>query len=221
YTMGRIPINSCDFSPYTYNFDNVSDDFTLEHFDDSLKGDEDTGMIQLLHDALAVAKLKLFGSPWSPPYWMKAGNHPMVGSPYPCLKQDKKYKQAWADYFVRWIQAYEKKNIPIWGVTQQNEPLFYINFWWEACSFSPSQQTDFIRDYLGPTLNRTFGDRVKLMYMDFVKEFLMDVSDVLLQDSKAAQYIYGAGVHWYGFDQVYNLERFKTKYGGEYALLGT
>ncbi|KAF4726125.1 hypothetical protein FOZ62_015971, partial [Perkinsus olseni] len=152
-------------------------------------------------------------SPWSPPYWMKNGNHPMVGSPYPCLKQDKKYKQAWADYFVRWIQAYEKKNIPIWGVTQQNEPLFYINFWWEACSFSPSQQTDFIRDYLGPTLNRTFGDRVKLMYMDFVKEFLMDVSDVLLQDSKAAQFIYGAGVHWYGFDQVYNLERFKTKYG--------
>ncbi|KAF4722107.1 hypothetical protein FOZ62_025211, partial [Perkinsus olseni] len=34
-------------------------------------------------------------------------------------------------------------------------------------------------------------------------------------------YIYGAGVHWYGFDQVYNLERFKAKYGTKYALLGT
>lgn len=69
---------------------------------------------------------------------MKAGNHKMIGSPLSCLKKDKKYKQVWADYFVRWvcavpaseysdstiaqIQAYEKKNIPIWGVTQQNEP---------------------------------------------------------------------------------------------------
>lgn len=60
--MGRIPINSCDFSPYTYNFDNVSDDFALEHFDESLKGDEDTGMIQLMHDALGKASLKLFGN---------------------------------------------------------------------------------------------------------------------------------------------------------------
>ncbi|EER04059.1 glucosylceramidase, putative, partial [Perkinsus marinus ATCC 50983] len=42
YTMGRIPINSCDFSPYTYAFANVSDDFALEHFDESLEGDEDT-----------------------------------------------------------------------------------------------------------------------------------------------------------------------------------
>ncbi|EER20593.1 glucosylceramidase, putative, partial [Perkinsus marinus ATCC 50983] len=60
YTMGRIPINSCDFSPYTYAFANVSDDFALEHFDESLEGDEDTGMIQLMHDALGKASLKLF-----------------------------------------------------------------------------------------------------------------------------------------------------------------
>ncbi|KAF4675640.1 hypothetical protein FOL46_000832 [Perkinsus olseni] len=221
YTMGRIPINSCDFSPYTYNFDNVSDDFTLEHFDDSLKGDEDTGMIQLLHDALAETPLKLFGSPWSPPYWMKAGNHPMVGSPNPCLKQDKKYKQVWADYFVKWIQSYEKKNISIWGVTQQNEPMFYSNARWEACSYDPANQTEFIRDYLGPTLNKTFGDRVKLMYMDFVRNLLMEVSDVLLQDSKAAQHVYGAGVHWYGLNSIDTLEAFKTKYGSKYAVWGT
>lgn len=68
YTMGRIPINSCDFSPYTYNFDNVSDDFALEHFDESLKGDEDTGMIQLMHDALAETGLKLFGDTLSVTY---------------------------------------------------------------------------------------------------------------------------------------------------------
>ncbi|EER02932.1 Glucosylceramidase precursor, putative [Perkinsus marinus ATCC 50983] len=221
YTMGRIPINSCDFSPYTYNFDNVSDDFALEHFDESLKGDEDTGMIQLMHDALGKASLKLFGSPWSPPYWMKAGDHSMIGSANPCLKQDKRYKQAWADYFVKWIQSYGKKKIPIWGVTQQNEPQFYFNTRWEACSYDPANQTEFIRDYLGPTLNKTFGDKVKIMYMDYTKDHLMEVSDVVLQDSKAAQYIYGAGVHWYTFDQISNLENFKAKYGSKYALLGT
>ncbi|KAF4707781.1 hypothetical protein FOZ63_025084, partial [Perkinsus olseni] len=70
-------------------------------------------------------------------------------------------------------------------------------------------------------LNKTFGDRVKLMYMDFVRNLLMEVSDVLLQDSKAAQYVYGAGVHWYGLNSIDTLEAFKTKYGSQYAVWGT
>ncbi|KAF4672946.1 hypothetical protein FOL47_011216 [Perkinsus chesapeaki] len=221
YTMGRIPINSCDFSPYSYNFDNVSDDFNLDHFDDSLKGDVDNGMTDMIHDALATTSLKLFGSPWSPPYWMKAGNHSMVGSSNPCLKNDTRYHKAWAHYFVKWIQSYEKKNISIWGVTQQNEPEFFSNEKWEACSYDPGNQTAFIRDYLGPALNATFSDRVKLMFMDYTKDHLMKTSDAVLGDPEAAKYIYGAGIHWYTFDQVENLDGFKAKYGEKYALLGT
>lgn len=64
---------------------------------------------------------------------------------------------------------------------------FYFNTRWEACSYDPANQTEFIRDYLGPTLNKTFGDKVKIMYMDYTKDHLMEVSDVVLQDSKAAQ----------------------------------
>ena len=76
YTLGRVPINSCDFSPASYNFDNVTGDDALAHFDDSVKHDVDAGMIPMILDAQArVAKrgyeLKMFASPWSPPAWMK------------------------------------------------------------------------------------------------------------------------------------------------------
>ncbi|KAF4673928.1 hypothetical protein FOL47_009959, partial [Perkinsus chesapeaki] len=221
YTMGRIPINSCDFSPYSYNFDNISDDFNLDHFDDSLKGDVDNGMIDMIHDALATTSLKLFGSPWSPPYWMEAGNHSMVGSPNPCLKNDTRYHKAWAHYFVKWIQSYEKKNISIWGVTQQNEPQFFDNVRWEACSYDGGSQTAFIRDFLGPTLRKAFGERIKLMFLDMTKEYLVETADVLLQDPEAAQYIYAAAVHWYSGDEIPKLEEYKAKYGDRYGLLST
>ena len=76
YTVGRVPMNSCDFSPASYNFDNVTGDDALAHFDDSVKHDVDAGMIAMILDAQPrVAKrgheLKMFASPWSPPGWMK------------------------------------------------------------------------------------------------------------------------------------------------------
>jgi len=89
------------------------------------------GLITLIKDAveankqLAVSELKIFGSPWSPPSWMKNGDHTMVGSLSPCLKEDDRYKQAWARYFGKWAQAYENQiGIAIWGFTVQNEPAF-------------------------------------------------------------------------------------------------
>jgi O-glycosyl hydrolase len=76
YTMGRVPINSCDFSPASYTFDDVAGDVELEHFDSSVQHDVDSGMVPMIRAAQQAASargvsLKLLASPWSPPAWMK------------------------------------------------------------------------------------------------------------------------------------------------------
>ena len=60
------------------------------------------------------------------------------------------YRQSWADYFVRFIRAYQQEGIPIWGLTVQNEPMAVQT--WESCIYTAEEERDFVRDYLGPTL---------------------------------------------------------------------
>ena len=156
YTLGRVPINSCDFSLESYNYDNVADDFQLQHFDNKLQRDNKT-LIPFLQAALAASshssasssssssssspRLRLFASPWSPPGWMK-GNGAMTGSSSPCLKEDDRYHQAWADYYVRWLQAMrDEYGIDYFALTVQNEPEFAAP--WEACTWTPAEQKAF------------------------------------------------------------------------------
>ena len=115
-TWGRVPINSCDFTDHSYNFDNVTDDFSLTHFDTAATEDSQT-IIPLIKKAQAASSsgLRLFGTPWSPPGWMKQ-NGQMDGSSLPCLKQDPQYQQAWALYFSKWFATYASFGIPFWGL---------------------------------------------------------------------------------------------------------
>ena len=81
YTVGRVPINSCDFGPgewwRTYSFDDVDGDVSLAHFDTTVSHDVSSGIIPMIQAAQAAIKgagrgeLTLFASPWSPPHWMK------------------------------------------------------------------------------------------------------------------------------------------------------
>ena len=116
YTLARTNINSCDFSSDSYTY--VKDgDAALRTFNIShdLKY-----KIPLIKQAIAAAggKLTLYASPWSPPAWMKDNNDMLQGG-----KLLPKYNQSWANYFVRFIQEYEKNKIPVWGISVQNEPM--------------------------------------------------------------------------------------------------
>ena len=76
YTIGRVPMNSNDFSTGSYSFDDVPGDTSLEFFDDSVAHDVDVGIIPMIQAAQAAvrargAALNVFASPWSPPAWMK------------------------------------------------------------------------------------------------------------------------------------------------------
>ena len=157
YTLGRVPINSCDFSPASYSFDDTAGDTEMKDFDKNVQHDVDSGMIPMIKEAQALIekrgeKLTLYGSPWSPPAWMKLpvmGKQNMTLSATPtCLMPS--MQRAWAKYFSKFMDAYKSHGIDMWGVTVQNEPEAAVG--WEACLWTPAFMASFVRDHLGPVL---------------------------------------------------------------------
>ena len=93
--------------------------------------------------------IKLYASPWNAPPWMKS-NHEVNGKGY-LLPE---YYQPWANYFVKFLEAYKEQGIEFWGLTAQNEPWdgTVPNFTFNAMGWNSSTQRDWIVENLGPTL---------------------------------------------------------------------
>jgi glucosylceramidase len=60
------------------------------------------------------------------------------------------FAQSWANFYIKFINAYEKAGIPVWGLSVQNEPMATQK--WESCKFTAEEERDFVKNYLGPTL---------------------------------------------------------------------
>lgn len=208
YTLARTNINSCDFSSDSYTY--VADrDASLKTF--NVNHDEKY-RIPFIRQAIAAAggKLTLFASPWSPPAWMKDNSNMLHGG-----KLLPQYRQAWANYFVKFIHAYEAKGIPVWGITVQNEPMAIQT--WESCIYTAADERDFIKSYLGPTLKKEGLGNKKIIAWDHNRDLLYQRASVIMSDPKAAQYVWGFGYHWYetwtgGGMQFENLKRTKESF---------
>lgn len=199
YNFARTNIASCDFSSDSYAYvqenDTTLETFNIEH---DLKY-----KIPLIHAAISAADrpVHLFASPWSPPAWMKDNNDVLHGG-----KLLEKYKQAWAKHYVKFIKAYEKQGIPVWGISVQNEPMAVQK--WESCIFTAEDERDFIKKYLGPTLERDGMKEVKLIAWDHNRDLVYQRASTILNDPEAAKYVWGIGFHWYetwtGSDMQFN-----------------
>ncbi|MFI5344803.1 MAG: glycoside hydrolase family 30 beta sandwich domain-containing protein [Elusimicrobiota bacterium] len=188
YSLARTNMNSCDFSSATYAY--VSDgDKDLATFD---VAHDRQNRIPMIKQAIAAAggHLTLFASPWSPPAWMKDNNDALHGGH---LKPE--YYQAWANYYAKFIRAYEKEGVPVWGLTIQNEPM--ASQLWESCIYSAEQERDFLKNYLGPTLAKAgLGDR-KILVWDHNRDLMYQRASTIFDDPDAAKYAYGIAYHWY------------------------
>lgn len=203
YTLARTNIHSCDFSSDMYTY--VADgDKELKTF--SIAHDEKY-RLPLIKAAIAAAggKLTLFASPWSPPAWMK-DNHDMLhgGKLLP------EYRDTWAKYIAAFVKAYEKAGVPVWGLTVQNEPMAVQK--WESCVFSAEDERDFVRDHLGPTLEKSGLGAKKLMFWDHNRTWMYQRAQVMLDDPQAAKYIWGMAFHWYVEDGFDNERAVKASY---------
>ena len=116
------------------------------------------------------------------------------------------FYQPWANYFSKFIKAYQKEGIPIWGVTIQNEPMATQK--WESCIFSAAEERDFLKNNLGPTLQKEGLGKVKIIVWDHNRDLLPQRANVIFNDPEASKYAWGIGFHWYenwsGGEQMFN-----------------
>ncbi len=210
YTLCRTHINSCDFALGNYAYTEVDGDVSLEHF--SIERDRQT-LIPLIRDAMQLSgdQLKLFASPWSPPAWMKTNGKMNNGG-----KLKPEYRQTWADYYVRYITEYRQAQIPIWGLTVQNEPEAAQT--WDSCLYSGEEERDFVRDYLGPTLQASGLGDVKVIIWDHNRDRMFERAKAVLDDPQAAQFVWGVGFHWYCGDHFDNVQLTHDAYPDKHLI---
>ena len=189
YSLTRTHMNSCDFSLTNYSYSPVKGDKNLEHF--TIEEDKDD-LIPMIKDALKVSEegFNIFASPWSAAPWMKDNNHWVGGKLLP------EYYDTWALFFSKYLDAYKKEGINIWGFTVENEPHGNGNNW-ESMHFSPKEMTDFVEFYLGPKLEADgYGDKIILGY-DQNRGDLEEWVDEMYRDEASSKYFHGTAVHWY------------------------
>ncbi|MDH3528075.1 MAG: glycosyl hydrolase, partial [Acidobacteriota bacterium] len=188
YTLARTNIHSCDFSSASYTYVDEGDG-DLKTFD--IKHDRHY-RIPFIKKAIRAAggNLTMYASPWSPPAFMKTTNTMLKGG-----KLKPEFAQSWANYFVRFITAYEKEGIPMWGLTIQNEPMATQT--WESCIYTAEEERDFLKNHLGPTLAKAgLGDK-KIIVWDHNRDLIYQRVNTILSDPDAAKYVWGVGFHWY------------------------
>ncbi len=188
YTLTRTTIHSCDFSSASYTY--VSDDDKkLRTF--NIEPDKKY-RIPMIKRAIAAAggKLLLYASPWSPPAFMKDSKNVLHGG-----KLLKEYYPSWALYYTKFIKAYEKEGMPIWGITIQNEPMAVQR--WESCIYTAEEERDFLKDHLGPTMEAAgLGDK-KIVVWDHNRDLINNRANTIFGDPEASKYAWGIGFHWY------------------------
>jgi glucosylceramidase len=208
YDLVRIHMNSSDFSlgNYTYVQDN---DVELKTFDISR---EDKYVVPFLKLAKKANKeLKILVSPWSPPGWMKTNKEMNHGGEL--LPQ---HYKTWAKYFVKFIQEMEKRRLPIWGVSVQNEPAAVQR--WDSCIYSPEQERDFVKLFLGPALKHANLGHVKILVWDHNRDIIIDRVTPIYKDKKAAEFIWGTAFHWYGSEASENLSKVHYDFPDKHLL---
>ncbi|HEV2320511.1 MAG TPA: glycoside hydrolase family 30 protein [Verrucomicrobiae bacterium] len=210
YSLGRTSIHSCDFSSDSYTYvrdgDTKLDSFDISH---DLKY-----RIPFIKAVLATAgpdHFTLFASPWSPPAWMKR-NHDMLHGG----ELEPQYYDCWARYFCKFLHAYAKEGIPIWGVTVQNEPMAVQP--WESCIFNAGQERDFVKYDLGPELRKHGLKKTKILIWDHNRSFMYEFASTILDDRAAAKYVWGVAYHWYVGAHFENVKRVKEAYPKTHLL---
>jgi len=187
----RISIGASDLNSAPFTYDDMpvgQTDPTLANF--SLAKDM-THLIPLLKQILAInPKIKILGSPWSPPTWMKSNNSFVGGTLLP------QYYNVYAHYFVKYIQAMKTEGITIDAITPQNEPLHPGNN--PSLLMEAPQQTDFIKNHLGPAFQNA-NITTKIIIYDHNCD-KPEYPIAVLNDAAAKSFINGSAFHLYAGD---------------------
>lgn len=187
-SLGRTCMGSSDYSRTAYSYDDTAaPDPELKHF----SIDHDRGYIlPVLREALAIQpELFLFATPWSPPGWMKTGGSLLGGS------MRKEYFSSYAQYFVKFLEAYKAASVPIRAVTTQNEVDTDQDGKMPAALWGQEYEAGFIKEFLGPALRAANVD-TEIWLLDHNYDLWGRVLD-MMSDPQVLKYV--DGVAWHGY----------------------
>ena len=184
----RVSIGGSDLDDHVFTYDDLpkgKTDPELKHFNLSL---DTVNLIPVLKEILAInPDIKIMGSPWTPPVWMKTNGLPKDGR----LKTA--YYDAYANYFAKYVQAMAKEGITIDAVTIQNEPENPKNT--PSLLMNAQEQALFIKKHLGPAFQRA-AIKTKIIVFDHNCDH-PEYPISILNDTEAKPYIDGSAFHMY------------------------
>lgn len=239
FSLARTMIGASDFSVEgRYSYADVKGDVELERFSiapdragfpakeyPAVK-DNAYDLLPMIEEALAIksrqkdGNLNIIASAWTAPSWMKDIEDWYI----PGSEENKwqgtggelkpQYIPVYADYLARYLDAYRKEGVDIWGLTPVNEP-HGNNGQWESMHFSPESQNDFIKHHLGPKLQDSGNGDIRLFIYDQNRDGMEEWADAIFGDPETAKFVHGMAVHWYEstfkvFEE--NLDRVHDKY---------
>jgi len=185
----RVSIGASDLSDHVFTYNDLPTGQTDEKIQKFDLTEEKKALIPVLREILAInPAIKILGSPWTPPVWMKTNSNSKGGSLLP------KYYDAYALYFVKYIQSMKKEGINIDAITIQNEPLHPGNN--PSLLMQPEEQGAFIKQSLGKAL-KSAKITTKIWLYDHNAD-RPDYPIAILNDPEVRQYVDGSAFHLYG-----------------------
>lgn len=216
FNLCRTCIGSADSATRVYSYDDGEVDPDLSRF--SIAPDREF-ILPMLRQARAVSPdLFLFATPWSPPGWMKS-NGSMLGG---CMRHT--YMPSYADYFLKFIRAYQAEGVSIHAVTVQNEIDTDQDGTMPACAWPQDYEADFVTMHLGPLFQRA-GVKTKIWIIDHNYDLWgraigeLETQDVLKYTNAVAWHGYAGKAEWMSrvHDAFPDVEMYWTEGGPDYT----
>lgn len=195
FTICRMPIGASDYATNWYSLADTPGDFELKHF--SLERDRKLLLPYIKAAMKHQPALKIWGSPWSPPAWLK------VNQTYNCtgtnrMIQDQKHLATLANYLAKYVRAYRAEGVDVFAVAVQNEPFASQVF--PSCVWSPAELRDFIGKHVGPTFQRE--KLAAEIWLGTFNNNQFAAFATALSDKRAAKYISAVGLQWAGKNAI-------------------
>lgn len=216
FSMCRIPLGASDYALSYYTSNDVPEDFVMRDF--NIDRDKYI-LIPYIKEAVKIRPdLKIWASPWTPPAWMKVNEHystrsgdwagrtggnrmnpgAQVLNNATAFKMQERYLEAYALYFSKFVQAYEKEGISLFAVMPQNEIAYSPN--WPSCTWRAEDLSYFIGGYLGPQFEKDSLDtEIWLGTINWSKPAYVET---ILNNEKTAKYLTGVGFQWGGANAI-------------------
>lgn len=193
FNICRVPIGASDYAIDRYTLNEVKDDYEMKNF--SIERDKGC-LIPYIKAAMKYKPdLKIWGSVWTPPTWMKTNGDFDGGF----MKDDPKVYNAFALYLARFLEEYQKEGINAYAVAIQNEPTIETHY--PSCLWTESQFLTFIKDHIGPFFKER-GVRGEIWLGTIQDSNYLRYPDTVLSDPKANSYVTTVGYQWEGLASV-------------------